>query len=922
MAIVAAGIITALILLMAYAMPAIVGAAVGQLLYGIAVCLFELCDFVQMIFRKFAGLDVYWFNDGGGATEKSGDILLSLFTSDVVIEALISMTLFAVALLLIVTIVQIIRVEYTTEGSKNSKGTIIGKSLKSLAMFILIPVVCFLGVFVSNKILASVDAATAQSGSSTLSGYIFLAGAADANVIRNGDPAPLVTNWHSETDARVKANLDTEKGNIEGWSGSAYFQSNKADEEGMREDIASKVDQVFVAKYTWFTKEGNTAITVKEAIGNESDLKNLAHLKPDFNLHYTKPLSVQYFYNLMDMNFFILYLGSGFILLAMIKATMGLVMRLYKATALFIISPAVNALTPIDDGNAYKQWKKAFISSVLGAYGFVVAMNLLFLLLGIIDNIYIFQNKGVGVVANALVQAIMVIVGVNMINDLAGQISGFIGGEDILKTGTDMGGKVTKTVGNIGSKVGGAVMMGAGAIGGIASKINSRRAANATATKSSIKAGAKLEELKKVDTSTMTEKELKKHNKEIAKQQKIYDEGSAESRAQKFRQKAAAGARAQMRGRETLKNTWEGSAVGSFLNTATGGYVPLFGGKTVENMDKKLMDGNETIYKIAQQDDARGVKGAINAARSFLPDAFDSKGKFKKVQAIHEQNFAKNQAIQQVAGDYGNVATNGEVKKFNENEKYVKERADNVANTKEILSRLQAQANSTENPDMNLLKNLQEQFMKLDSKGMDNESKAIFNQVKEAMGGLFYGDTAIASLIKDLDIDSLKASTLVHDSKGNTMSYDDYLKTDEGIRSSTAQAARSHEQRVHDNGLKEVDNTMDAFTNYDKYMEKLKEAKEKQQGKGGQGGDPKADSSMTINNAKIEVKDGNVDMKSKSTSIDDGQKLAHEVSRSISTAMKEMQEKNAKEKLENRNYEMLEKIQKLLKNIEKNTKKK
>ena len=198
-----------------------------------------------------------------------------------------------------------------------------------------------------------------------------------------------------EKNWKVKAHLKSDGTTLEGWNTETkYISSNKATTEGRRADIASDIDQIFVARYNQHSSEENTAITVQVAGGPVSSLDNLKH---NPILHYTHTRSVEYFYNLLDINYLILYFGGFMTLMALIKASMGLILRLYKATALFIISPGVTALTPIDDGNAYKQWRKAFISNVLGAYGFVIAMNLLFLLLGIIDNISL---DGVDVILN------------------------------------------------------------------------------------------------------------------------------------------------------------------------------------------------------------------------------------------------------------------------------------------------------------------------------------------------------------------------------------------------------------------------------------------------------------------------------------------------------------------------------------------
>ena len=87
----------------------------GDFFYGIGSMLFGVMDMLQSTFRKLAGLGTVWV-DG----QESGDILTAIMKSSVVVDVLISVSVFALGLLILGSIVQVIRMEYTTEGSKNS----------------------------------------------------------------------------------------------------------------------------------------------------------------------------------------------------------------------------------------------------------------------------------------------------------------------------------------------------------------------------------------------------------------------------------------------------------------------------------------------------------------------------------------------------------------------------------------------------------------------------------------------------------------------------------------------------------------------------------------------------------------------------------------------------------------------------------
>ena len=137
----------------------------AKLIYVIQTGFFWFIDIIQGIFRKVAGLDVYY----QGGVEQSGDIVYSLLTHPVIIGVLISVTVVAVILLFMATIVAIIRSEWAVQGA-NPKGKIWGQALKSLFFFVMVPVVCILGVFVSNAVLKSIDGATRVGGNDSLSG--------------------------------------------------------------------------------------------------------------------------------------------------------------------------------------------------------------------------------------------------------------------------------------------------------------------------------------------------------------------------------------------------------------------------------------------------------------------------------------------------------------------------------------------------------------------------------------------------------------------------------------------------------------------------------------------------------------------------------------------------------------------------------
>lgn len=926
MAIVAAGIIVALITLLVLIFPVIIRNAIGIILYGIAKGLFYICDFLQLCFRRLAGLDTHWVKGNSGvigeSEEKTGDILISLFSSKTVIEALIAMTLFAVALLLIVTIVQIIRVEYTTEGSKNSKGTILGKAIKSFAMFILVPVVCFLGIFTSNKILFALDAATAQAGTSTLSGSIFLAGAADANVIRNGNSkttpnAESVGNgvfYKWTNDETAKANLSENGDSVVGFDG--ILKSNRSTSEGRQEDLATKIDNIFVLKYSRFAGEANQSVLTVEKINNTTI--DFIKLKKSDYVHYTNTDAVQYFYDFFKMNFFILYVGTAFVLMSLLKASVGLIMRLYKATALFIISPAVTALTPLDDGNAYKSWRKSFIGSVLGAYGYVVALNLLFLLMGVIDNIYIFPTGIKYAAANAMVQALMVIVGVNMLSDLTGLIAGFIGAEDVLKTGEGMSKKVTDSVGKIGSFAVKGTMGAVGGFAGVAARIDSGKANKSQRLRDNLEEANKSGDTDKIKKA---QNALNKYN----------SSGNVEEKEEKYRLRAAINTRRYVRGKEMASDLVQGSAVGSFLNNATGKMFATFGGKGMKNLDDKVSKEAPDAFKLAEgKSFVDKVGGAIGTASSFVYSLGAERGEEKtpaKAFGANNDSYEENLKIAKTVGSSKVLGYYEGQGNHNDYESYLAAKGNNVTNTYDNFVK------SFNNGDMTkaeLLTKLGE-FAKSFEPGTQSSGNlnSLITQIKSSRSDNDVKNILDASL---KGVPQFTANDLSIKTSGGNITLGDYEKSSNFDGDEISYYAHNYERDIKRKGhayakdfaamAQTYDDKKAATQTVNNTNQTTGSGANTGQGGEGQGNDQSNAGNFTFNNATVKMEQSKTTIEGK-TEIKDSNAIANQTTMTVKEAMKAMEEKEEARKNDKQQkiIDMLTKMSSTLGDIKKNTKK-
>lgn len=452
----------------------------GELFYGIGVMLFQVMDLLQSTFRKLAGLGTVYFDSnssgfGGGAGGESGDIVSLVLTSDAIIDVLLSVSVFALGLVIVASIVQMVRLEYTSEGSKNSKEKIFTNALKSLLMFVLIPIVSLVGIRISNYLLQAVDYATSGSGASTVSGSVFKASCASASKVTNPDyftNGINLTNLVSGIFSNVWDNnpvVQTANGKVEikGF-GDVFYVSGSAVNEQSRARLAQKVDEAFVAaKQDAETGLFSVGTELKEGQGTGTSILGKY-------LSYNNLSAVEYFYNTSNINYLILYLGCYLCIKALFHASLGCITRIYKIAALFVVAPATIGLQPIDNGTAFGKWKSSFIKNVLSCYGIIVSLNLYFTIVGILSRVSLWDGWAMRT-PNLFVQFLFVITGATMLKTLSGEIAGFVGGGgDVMSDGEGAAGSIGKMAGSV-MKVGG-MAMNAGA--GLAGKLGASFARN------------------------------------------------------------------------------------------------------------------------------------------------------------------------------------------------------------------------------------------------------------------------------------------------------------------------------------------------------------------------------------------------------------------------------------------------------------
>lgn len=381
--------------------------ALSGIFYGLQMGFFVIMDVIQTLFRKVAGLDSYYYQ----GSLQTGDMAMDFIFNPTVMAVFWSVLAVAIILLFMTTFVAIIRSEITEKGS-NPKGPIIGRALKSILYFAMVPIVSILGIYFANILLKTLDRATTVNNVTSLSGMVFQAAAAQA--------------------CRAENNVDF---------------ANK-----FKDDFGVSIGTITDASQTHLVADAaNKAFANGQVIQMKSVTGDEPYMWADYNIlggsfdptaqvvcDITEFHMVYYYYNLMPgfgFDYLIGFIG-GFIASAMLLTSiLGCMQRLFEITILFVVSPPIIALMPIDNGSRYNTWRQEFVKRVLACYGPIIGLNLMFMVLTIIGDYTLFPNETGYAIHNALVKMFFMIVALLSLKDFTGLITSLSGGGDVSAMG-------------------------------------------------------------------------------------------------------------------------------------------------------------------------------------------------------------------------------------------------------------------------------------------------------------------------------------------------------------------------------------------------------------------------------------------------------------------------------------------------------
>ncbi len=455
--------------------------------YQLLTPVYAVIDAIQWIMRKIAGLDtIYKFN---GQTNVQGDIVMQfmnmIFTgsSPVLSNIFWSMIILGVLMLILTTMIAVVRSEYTATDAKSaSKGKIIGNSLKALASFAIVPIVCFFGMFLCNVILQALDKVSTGSTSvtqSTINTTYFKSERTTSgdetynNYTFFGFTVPTTTTpisglvfkaaAYSANRARINDSFYNKMLNNDKISANGAFTQNKGTDSNSAYQNCWLMDEAFANCFQLksrayidrapFKTEHMFPVTLNAGVMIvENSLIAAGYTHFDKN----NTALVWYYYDLWSFDYIIALGALVVVTVLLLYLVFGLIKRIFELTILFLVAAPIASLMPLDGGNALKKWREKFVAKTIGVYGPIVGLNLFFVILALLQSL---ELTGIAII-DKIVNLLFTIAGLAMVKDFTKMLSEIIGGEDTMGAGADKAKEIGATAAKVGKTT--AAFAGAG----------------------------------------------------------------------------------------------------------------------------------------------------------------------------------------------------------------------------------------------------------------------------------------------------------------------------------------------------------------------------------------------------------------------------------------------------------------------------
>ena len=124
------------------------------------------------------------------------------------------------------------------------------------------------------------------------------------------------------------------------------------------------------------------------------------------------------------LDYVVLFLTCAKMLQILATIILNCVSRIFNMLLLYLISPLVVAVIPLDDGGKFKQWTTAFVVQSLSVFGTVISMRVILLFMPVITDskLLLFDNP----VANLLAKLVVILAGFEVVEKATALVTGIL----------------------------------------------------------------------------------------------------------------------------------------------------------------------------------------------------------------------------------------------------------------------------------------------------------------------------------------------------------------------------------------------------------------------------------------------------------------------------------------------------------------
>ncbi len=428
---------------MAVLQEVLAGFIFGFLIYFLFIGTAYIINFAQELFNKVSGITEMSINDvpyGGKST--NGDLIIGIIKNDLVQKSFFTIIAVCLVLLVVFTIVAVIKTEFSMKYV--SKAPIITRALTSMANFFMIPILFIVGIYATNTLIKVVNDSMSKAANASMATKCFMVGSAGANRARNSlDFANYLKRgeWLILTDREKNPFKNLDQAAI----------ANLIDDYFEASEDGQKLSKVLTGTFNETTGLYENGLTMKhynysqradKLEADESDVTNSVYIDwqtsmmgyPDFKegISYLNITMVNYFYDFSSFNY-ILALGSAVVIAwSMLSVCLMLIKRIFEMLLLFMLSPVMTAVAPLDGGNAEKKVRGEFLKRLLSVIGPIFAYSLFFIIVKIISNMSPFSGEST-IMFGQLIKKVFL-----SMFDYMFQIAAIIVGLGLLKTANTM----------------------------------------------------------------------------------------------------------------------------------------------------------------------------------------------------------------------------------------------------------------------------------------------------------------------------------------------------------------------------------------------------------------------------------------------------------------------------------------------------